>query len=420
LKVVHICTSDLSGGAAIACKRIVDAQALNGIDSKLLVQKKVSSDIKVSSTTTDILSTLQYNLRMLSDEGFIRFFTYKEKGRFSNPVIGMNVNNHPIIIDADIINLQWINGGFLSLDALRKIGRLGKPIVWTMHDMWAFTGGCHYVSDCKNYLTECRNCPVLKFRSNIDTSNRIFNQKRELYNKLNLTIVTTSKWLASEVSNGALLKDKKVCVIPTPIDSDLFKPYDKKTSRKKLNLPVDKKLILIGAMNLKDDRKGFKYLIEALQIINKLNELKDLELAVFGKLDESVLSSIPLKVNQLGRLKTETEIVLTYNSADAFVAPSLEDNLPNTIMESMACGTPVVAFNAGGIPDLIDDGRNGILARLKSVDNLAAGVVKLLTDEALRIKMSEASREKVLAVFNQAAVAREYKQLYTSLIQNNA
>jgi glycosyltransferase involved in cell wall biosynthesis len=288
-----------------------------------------------------------------------------------------------------------------------------------MHDMWAFTGGCHYVSDCKNYLTECRNCPALKFQSNIDTSYRIFNQKRELYNNLNLTIVTTSRWLAGEASNSTLLKNKKVYVIPTPIDSELFKPYDKNTCRRKLNLPDDKKIILIGAMNLKDDRKGFKYLIEALQNINKFNESIDFELAVFGKLDESVLTSIPIKVNQLGQLRTENEIVLAYNSADVFVAPSLEDNLPNTIMESMACGTPVVAFNAGGIPDMIDDGRNGILAGLKSVDSLAAGVVKLLTDEALRIKMSEASREKVLAVFNQAAVAGEYKQLYTSLIQNN-
>lgn len=416
MKVVHICTSDLSGGAAIACKRIVDAQSLNGIDSKLLVQKKVSADPKVFSTTKNILSKLQYILRMVSDEGYIRMFTEQARGRFSNPVIGLDISSHPLVVDADIINIQWINGGFLSLDALRKIGKLCKPIVWTMHDMWAFTGGCHYVSDCKNYLTECRNCPALKFRSDIDTSYRIFNRKREIFNSLNLTIVTTSRWLASEASNSSLLKDKKVHVIPTPMDSELFKPYNKIISRKKLKLPEDKKIILSGAMNLKDDRKGFNYLIKALQIIYKLNELKDLELAVFGKLDESVISSIPVKVNQLGQLKTENEIVLAYNSADTFVAPSLEDNLPNTIMESMACGIPVVAFDVGGIPDLIDDGRNGILTKPKSVDGLAAGVVKLLTDEALRIKMSEASREKFLAVFNQAVVAREYKRLYTSLI----
>lgn len=418
MKVVHLSTSDLSGGAAIACKRIVDAQAKNGIDSALLVQKKISSDPKVYSTTTNLFSTLHYNLRFVLDEGYIRLLTNQSRGRFSNPVFGIDISSYPFIVKADVINLQWINGGFLSLNTLRKIGSLGKPIVWTFHDMWAFTGGCHYVGDCKKYLEECKNCPALKLSSGKDLSNKIFNHKRSIFNKLSLTIVTTSRWLASEASRSKLLEEKRVHIIPTPIDSLIYRPIDKNLAREKLRLSSGKKIILFGAMNLNDERKGFHYLIEALKVIKTLSGNSEIELAVFGKLDERALSRIPFKVNQLGQLKTEDEIVAAYNSADVFVAPSLEDNLPNTIMESMACGTPVVAFDIGGIPDIVDNGKNGILTKLKSVEELAGGVLKIISDDDLQGKMSIASREKILNAFDQVSVVGKYKVLYNNLIQN--
>ena len=418
MKVVHLSTSDLSGGAAIACKRILDAQAKNGIDSALLVQKKISSDPKVYSTTTNLFSTLHYNLRFVLDEGYIRLLTNQSRGRFSNPVFGIDISSYPFIVKADVINLQWINGGFLSLNTLRKIGSLGKPIVWTFHDMWAFTGGCHYVGDCKKYLEECKNCPALKLSSGKDLSNKIFNHKRSIFNNLNLTIVTTSRWLANEASRSKLLKDKRVEVIPTPIDFEKYKLIKKKEAREKLKLDSEKKIILFGAMNANDERKGFRYLIEALNILKTISRNLEIELAVFGKLDESVSTKIPYKVNQLGKLKREDEIVSAYNSADIFVAPSLEDNLPNTIMESMSCGTPVVAFNAGGIPDMIDNNRNGILAELKSSDELAKGLCKVLSENELRKKMSEESRGKVLKYFNPQVVASKYKDLYSSLVKN--
>ncbi|HSW53828.1 MAG TPA: glycosyltransferase family 4 protein [Ignavibacteriaceae bacterium] len=418
MKVVHLSSSDLSGGAAIACKRIVDAQAINGIDSALLVQKKISSDPRVYSTTSNILSKLHYNYRLILDEGYIRLLTNQSRGRFSNPFFGKDISNHPLIVNADVINLQWINGGFLSLNTLRKIGSLRKPIVWTLHDMWAFTGGCHYVADCDKYLSECKQCPALRISSNRDCSSKIFIQKREIYNNLDLTILTTSRWLGREASRSGLLKNKKVVTIPTPIDSDLYKPLSKNSSREKMKLPLAKKIILFGAMNLSDERKGFKYLIEALKKINTLKEASYIELAVFGKIDESVLTKIPFKVNQLGRLKSETEIVAAYNSADIFAAPSLEDNLPNTIMESMSCGTPAVAFNAGGIPDMIDNNQNGILAKLKSSDELSDGLLKILFNDELRKKMSEESRKKVLKNFNSEVVVNKYKELYSNLIEN--
>jgi glycosyltransferase involved in cell wall biosynthesis len=418
MKVVHLSTSDLAGGAAIACKRIVDAQAMGGIDSSLIVQKKISSDPKVYSTTTTPLSKLNYNLRMILDEAFIRLLTNKERGRFSYPGIGLEISQHTIIKEADIINLQWINGGFLSLNTIKKIGGLGKPIVWTFHDIWSFTGGCHYFGDCEKFLTECQNCPALKFSSDKDLSNKIFNQKRLIFDKLNLTVVTTSTWLASETSRSKLLGTKRIEVIPTPIDSEKYKPIDKREARERLRLGSEKKIILFGAMNLNDERKGIRYLISALQILKKMGENLEIELVVFGKLDERVLTKVPYRVNQLGKLKSEDEIVLAYNSADVFVAPSLEDNLPNTIMESMSCGTPVVAFNAGGIPDMIDNNQNGILAKLKSSDELADGILMALSDDELRKRMSQESRKQVLKNFNSELIANKYKELYSSLIEN--
>lgn len=418
MKVIHLSTSDLAGGAAIACKRIVDAQSLNGIESTLLVQRKVSSDPKVFSTTKYLLSKTYYNVRIVLDEVFIRLFTRKERGRFSNPVIGLDVSQHPLIKEADVINFQWINGGFISLNTIEKIGRLGKPIVWTLHDMWAFTGGCHYVGDCDKFISECRNCPALKFRGFNDLSTKIFRQKIPIINQLNLTIVTTSRWLAGEASQSNLFSSKNIIVIPTPIDSEVFKPIDKNNARAKLKLPHDKKIILLGAMNLKDKRKGFSYLIKALKFLKTKNSEPDIEVAVFGKIDESIVSDIHFKINQLGSLKSEEQIVSAYNSADVFIAPSLEDNLPNTIMEAMACGTPILAFNVGGISDMVDDGANGLLVQLKSIEELAKSLMEIISDDNRRTEMSKAAREKVLRDFNPQTIANRYRDLYKTLIQN--
>lgn len=417
MKVVHISASDLAGGAAIACKRIVDAESLHGIDSKLIVQKKISSDKKVFSTTTNPISKLNYNLRMILDEAFIRLLTNKERGRFSYPFIGIDISNHPIIKSSDIIHLHWINNGFLSLEALRKIGSSGKPIVWTLHDMWAFTGGCHYSLGCQKFESECKQCPALKLSGDNDTSNKIFKSKN-FYERLNLTIVTCSKWLAQVAQKSFLLRGKQILNIPNPLDTEVYKPIDKISSRKKSGLDEKTLFILSGAMNLKDERKGFQLLVDALNILKTKSGNLNIELCVFGKFDDSLLHKIPYKVNQLGKLKSEEEIVSAYNSADVFVAPSLEDNLPNTILESMSCGTPVVAFNTGGIPDMIDNNQNGILAKLKSSAELAEGIFRILSDDELRKRMSEESRKKVLINFNTELVVKKYKELYNNLIEN--
>ena len=290
MKVVHLSSSDISGGASIACKRISDALILENVDSNLLVQKKSSPDHKVQSTTNSFISRLHYNLRFALDEGYIRLLTNQQRGRFSNPFIGIDIADHPLIINSDIINLHWINGGFLSLNTLKKLGELGKPIVWTLHDMWAFTGGCHYSLDCRKFEKECNYCPSLKQSGKNDKSNKIFSEKK-YFKELNLTIVTCSKWLKLEAEKSALLGEKKILNIPNPLDTEFYKPLDKILSRKKLGLSENKIYILFGAMNLVDERKGFRYLLDSL---NKLasgspDTKVKIEILVFGKANDETL-----------------------------------------------------------------------------------------------------------------------------------
>jgi len=417
LKILHLSNSDTSGGASIAARRICDAQQMiPEINSKFLVQTKKSGNKNVFSTQLTFSNKIYYTFRFVLDEFSIRLLTIQSRGRFSFPFFGEDISRIDLVKNSDIINFHWINGGFLSLNSLNKIGKLKKPIVWTLHDMWAFTGGCHYTSGCVNFIDYCSNCPSLLFKSDNDLSYKIFNRKKQIFENLNLTIITCSKWLAKEVSRSKLLKDKKIISIPNPLDIDLYKPIPQMTAREKLKLPLDKKIVLIGAMNLKDERKGFRYLFEALHIINELKDKMNIEIVVFGKLDESILNKIPFKVNQLGKLKSEQNIVIAYNSADVYVAPSLEDNLPNTVMEAMSCGVPVVAFNVGGIPDIIDNEQNGILAELKSTEELAKGITLILSDEELRKKYSLSAREKVLKDFNQKIIAERYFEVYKSLL----
>lgn len=419
MKVVHLSSSDLSGGASIACKRISDALRLMGIDSHLLVQKKISNDPTIITTTQGLLSKLKLNLRILLDEGFIRLFTNQERGRFSDPKIGLDISNHPLVNESDIINLHWINGGFLSLNSLKKLGALNKPIVWTLHDMWAFTGGCHYSLECEKFWSECKNCPTLKNSGEKDLSNKIFYQKK-FFENMNITIVTCSKWLMHEAKKSALVGNLKVENIPNPLNTDVYKPADRKIAREKLGLNENRFYILFGAMNIVDVRKGFDKLLQSLKKLSEeLPESKnEIEILIFGKANEKLLNNIPYKRHYFGNLKNEDDIVAVYNSADIFVAPSVQDNLPNTVLESLSCGTPVVAFDVGGFPDMIDHLKNGFLAKSGSSEDLAEGIRWYLTNKQDYTNQSTYARNKVEMYFNQTEIANKYINLYRSLIQD--
>jgi len=418
MKVVHLSTSDSNGGAAIAALRIFNAQVKSRIGSKLLVQSKHSNDPGVISLVQTFGDKLKFYKRFLEDELSIRTLAISSRGRFTFPYFGLNLSKIKLISEADIINLHWINGGFLSLRSLSNLNKLHKPIVWTLHDMWAFTGGCHYNSNCNKFVEQCNNCPSLKFRSEFDQSQKIFKKKEALYKKLNLTIVTCSNWLTKEVGRSKLLGDKQVITIPNPIDTNIYKPNYKENARKEFGFEPDKFLLLIGAMNLKEKRKGFCYLVEALKYIYENYKEFDqkIEILTFGKLDRNIEGEIPYKIHQLGQIESKNQLIALYNSANLYIAPSLQDNLPNTVLESISCGTPVLAFKVGGMTDMITHSENGYLAELKSYKELANGIVKLLSDSELLKEMGNNCRQKAINQFEESKVANQYLNLYQELL----
>jgi glycosyltransferase involved in cell wall biosynthesis len=423
MKVTLVNTSDKVGGAAVACYRLLQALNQTNIDAKLLVQKKSSPDDRVFSAGNGYLQS-RLDFYRFAYERLI--FSLKERSKevrfaFSLANTGRNISKKEIIYEADIIHLHWINFGFLSLRSLEKLLSLNKPVVWTLHDMWAFTGGCHYCGDCNAYQEQCGNCPFLKHPGNKDISNFIWNKKQKLLENKDITFVTCSKWLAEIAKKSSLLKNFRIESIPNSIDTFLYKPMNKTEARKSLNIQQDKTYILFGSMNVGDKRKGFAYLKEALDILNnKYPDLKSrMELIVFGKSSHDVFEQLPFKTNELGMLKEESKIVEAYNAADLFVLPSLEDNLPNTVMESLACGTPVVAFDTGGIPEMIEHNNTGFLASYKNPEDLANGIynIGMIADkDALSVK----AREQVMKNYNFNIIAGTYNKLYLELLNSKA
>ncbi len=422
MKIVHINNSDIIGGAAVAANRLNVALRNFGVESNMLVQ----------DARTDVKGVVPIGKgRLHKGKAFARFaferltFLPYEKNAilryaFSPANIGVDISEHPLVWDADVIHLHWINQGYLSLNGLKKLFDIGKPIVWTLHDMWSFTGGCHYAGTCLEFLERCSFCPFLKKPGKKDLSARQFVIKKQLYSKVLLHPVACSKWMRALSSESSLFRNKDVSAIPNPIDTKMFKPMDKRECRIDLGLPTDKKLLLFGAANLSDLRKGARYLFEALNIlIDSFHVFKEnVEIVVFGKISQETKNSIPLTIHSMKFISDVNELIRIYNAADIFVLPSLQDNLPNTVMESMACGTPVVGFHTGGVPEMIKHKHSGFLAEVKNALSLATGIYETLFLLDIE-EMSKNAREKVLREYAGDVVAKQYFEVYKRLLNDS-
>lgn len=417
-KVVHLSISDINGGAAIAALRIHNAQLKSGIDSKLLVQSKLSDNSNVISLVQTPLDKIKRYIRVFLDKLTFKTLSLSKRERFTFPNFGMDLSNNDLVREADVINLHWINEGFLSLKSILLLAALKKPLVFTLHDMWAFTGGCHYNHGCEKFINNCGNCPALKFRGENDLSRKIYKMKSRAFKDLNFSAVTPSNWLNAEAKKSSLFRNRKIRTIHNPVNTGIFKPNEKLNSCKKLNLPTEKNLILFSAMELINERKGLRYLISALKIISKNQPeyLENTNIVILGLTAGMELSEIPFQIHIFGKITNENKLVDCYNAADIYVTPSLQDNLPNTVVESLSCGTPVVAFNTGGMPDMIEHLKNGYLAELKSSEDLAAGMVTLLSDPKVLLKMKEKCRETALEKFNEETIANQYSAYYKELL----
>lgn len=407
MKILIVSTSDIHGGAAIAAFRLMTALNANGVEAKMLVRDKRSADEKVIQVGGKVRNDLNFYRERA------RIFLQNRLSRenlfdVSIANTGVSITSTAEFREANVIHLHWINQGMLSVSEIGRILASGKKVVWTMHDMWAFTGICHHAGVCKNFQNSCGMCHYLVSTSRNDLSHDVFLKKKSTYKNGKITFVACSNWLKSLADVSPLTDGQTAIAIPNPIDVKTYAPKDKSDARKKLGLPDDKKIILFAAVKASDKRKGMDYLIEASRIMAE--QRKDLFFLISGNGGEELQNQLAASSRVMGFVSPD-EMPNIYNAADAFVTPSLQENLPNTIMEAMACGTPCVGFDIGGIPEMIEHRKNGYVAKYKNARDLSDGLIWTLFD-ADRETLSANAREKVLREYTEQHIVNQYKHIY--------
>jgi glycosyltransferase involved in cell wall biosynthesis len=410
MRVVHISTSD-KGGAGTAAARLNSAMLRAGIESKILVLRSYrGGSMEMPRLDSRIFSQIRnfVNTALL---GKVK----KKFGFFTFALFGSSIAEHPAIIEADLIYIHWVHAGFLSLSQLSKIIKSGKPIIFFMHDMWFITGGCHHSFDCVKYRTQCVECPILEKKKLIDFAKLQFKIKDRIY-KSNISFVAPSRWLTECAQKSFLSGDNKVEWIPNSLDTDFFCKVSRTSARRFLNLPENKRIICFGSdSGVENPYKGWKYLEEALLLLKE----EDFELLIFGSdYDPIIARKFPFKINFTGKLSDEYSLKLIFNAIDLFVSPSLADNAPQTIIESMICGAPVVGFNIGGIPDMIEHKKSGYLAKYMDSVDLAKGIEYILhTTDYDNISENAIKMAKSLA--NENHVVNMHKIFWEKIMNSN-
>lgn len=406
-------TFDNQGGAAIATYRLHRGLRLIEINSRIMVQGKKTDDHSVIGPLTKWQNILAI-LRPYLDGVAIRLYRKRKKVLFSTAWLPEKVASKVAKFNPDIVHLFWIAGGFLKIETLKKIK---QPIVWTLHDMWPFTGGCHYDDNCGKFQQNCGNCPVLHSERERDLSRRVWGRKRKSWAGVPIVVVATSHWLADMARSSSLFRDQRVEVIPNGIDTRRYKPINKEAARTAYNLPLDKNLILFSAFSATSDkRKGHQLLVQALEKMSQTRWESKTELVIIGASRPENPPDMGMRVHYMGHLHDEISQVLLYSAADVVVAPSMQENLANTVMESLACGTPVVAFNIGGMPDMIDHQINGYLAMPFDPDDLAGGIMWVLKSKERHAQLSQQARQTVEERYSLKTVANQYRALYQDIL----
>lgn len=405
MKVLHVSYLDGSGGAHIAARRICEAQREYGIDATMLVNSKSSSKTFVREVS---FKRKIYNM-------FANVTGQKVAGlqKKSSNLILHSLNIFPSKLyhlinssDCDVVNLHWINAEFMRIEDLRKIN---KPIVWTLHDMWPFSGAEHYddLEYPERYISGYTKSNRPKHYQGPDFDLTLFNRKKKCY-PVQMHIVSPSNWMKGCAEKSCLFEHYTHAVIPNTLNNNIFKPVSKKYSRELLNLPMDKKLVLFGAFNSKDDpRKGFRFVREAIDLLNHQSLNDDIEFVIYGseQRDAEVFGNI--KAHFIGKFSDEIALSTIYNAVDVFVAPSMQDNLPNTVLEALACGTPTVAFDIGGISDLVKHGVTGFLTKPFDVTEFTNNII-----EAIRQDFRADCVQYFQENFSKQLVAKKYLDFY--------
>ena len=409
MKIIHLTYAD-NGGAHNAVYRIHNALKKKNIGSKMWVNRSKLNDqlINSASKTERVLSDLR---RYFINFSLIKTLQTKNTIIHSPSVLPSRWVKHINRSDADIVHLHWIQGEMLSI---ADISLIKKPIVWTLHDMWAFCGAEHYTND--NRWREgyhSNNRP--NYESGFDLNLWTWKRKKRYWKKP-IKIVTPSKWLAKCVSESKLMHDWPVSTIPNPIDTESWKPINKRKARKQFSFSQDVSLILFGAIGgAKDPRKGFDLLLESLKKLENIPRTKKLELVVFGQNKNRSELDIGFSIHYVGHLQDDLNLQALYSAADVMVVPSRQDNLPSTAIEAQVCGTPVVSFNIGGLADIIDHQTTGYLAKAYDTNDLANGISWVLDHQETK-KLRSNSQKRSIEKFSENKISEAYLDIYKKLL----
>ena len=413
MRILIVNTSERTGGAAVAANRLMEALNNNGVKVKMLVRDKESQKLTVIGLPQSWKLQWHFLWERLCVWFHLRF---QRQHLFDVDIAnaGSDITRLPEFQEADVIHLHWINQGMLSLRDIRMILESGKRVVWTMHDIWPATAICHLTLDCRKFETGCQQCRLLPGGGGPhDLSASVWRRKQQMLCGHHITFVACSQWLAGEASKSALLKGQTVTSIPNPIDTHIYRPLNRQQVRQELGLPADKRLVLFVSQRATNPYKGMQYLTEACQQLScQYPEMTDnTAVVILGGHAEEVTQQLPFESYPLGYVNDEQRIVKVYNAADVFVLPSLSENLPNTIMEAMACGVPCIGFNIGGIPEEIDHRKTGYVAAYRDAADLAKGIHWVLF-ESTADEVSAACLKKVKHNYSQQSVAQRYIDIY--------
>ncbi|MGC9502627.1 glycosyltransferase family 4 protein [Baaleninema sp.] len=409
MRPLVLSTSDIGGGAARAAYRLHQGLRSIGVPSQMLVREKSSGDRSVIAE-----KSLLTKLGPPSIGLPLRQYPQREQKLFSTQWFPDNIGRQVQKLDPDVVNLHWVCNGFVRIETLTQ---LNQPLVWTLQDMWPLTGGCHYSGSCDRYQDNCGNCPQLKSDRDNDLSRRVWKRKQKAWRDANLTVVTPSTWMSDCVKASSLFRNRRVETIPFCLDTQVYRPIDRTVARNILQLPQNKQLVLFGALSATADRrKGFHLLMPALQQLSQQGWRERVELVVFGAEKPNNPVDLGFNAHYLGSFSDDLSLSIVYSAADVMVVPSIYESFGQTASEALACGTPVVAFNATGPKDIVDSHHNGYLVKPYDIDDLARGIAWVLEDDDRHEKLCYQARQKAEVAFPLDRQARLYQSLFNQLI----
>lgn len=410
MHVVHLTGGDLDQGAHRGAYWLHKGLIEIGVKSTILAPIPMSHvHDGVVSVSKSRLERIEDTLGYLAERSLVRLYP-KRTHLFSSGLFGRNVNAYLRVADPDVVNIHWVARGPVSIRRIGAIQSLGKPSVWTLRDMWPFTGGCHYSLNCERYMTGCGACPQLGSEGRVDLSRLVYKCKQRWISP-ETRIVGISDWISQCARKSQLFKDFDIRTIPNCVDTDAFRPIDKKLAKTTLGVPVDKQIVLLGAGDVTNFYKGFDSFVAACDLLRR----DDLLVLVFGNIERNRASEIPVETRELGHLDDEA-LRLAYSAADVFVAPSWQEAFGKTLAEAMSCGTPVVCFDSTGPRDIVVHKVTGYKAVPFQTRDLAQGIHWVL-DHAKPELLGAASSERARKMFNPRSIARSYLELYEELVR---